>query len=308
MSSSSASATVNFESETITLGPDGSGQLVFSNSVQSYAVGLQNWLFQFNDCNQHQIRAIGLQISATQNTKNPNVVDVSLKTWMDDNSNHSLNTLTPIITVCGIAATSPTPLPAGSDFVMGNMELTDTGQLSQGTFNMPGDSGGVPTCFLSGFGMAFGRSTDHNIETIEVSQQLSVAANGYALLATAGMCDQHQHDANGAESSGGYLALASGSGNAPIWLPPAKNGQNGPLTFSSPPQPVQKAAAMVQAMTISFGPNTDHQVQYLGGGIQSVELSGSDVVCNVNAFIQDSTGHRQSDTNSSVTVQVYGIL
>lgn len=42
MATSSTPAAVTFETETITLGPDGAGQLVFSNPVQAYAVGLQN--------------------------------------------------------------------------------------------------------------------------------------------------------------------------------------------------------------------------------------------------------------------------
>lgn len=189
---------------------------------------------------------------------------------------------------------------------MGNLGSTDTGNQSQGTFSIPGSAGGIPSCFLSGFGMSFGRNTDHNIETIELGQQLSAAPNGYALLATAMMIDQYQHSASAAESSGGYLALATGFNSN--WSPPAQAGQNGQLTFSSPPQPVLKAAAFVQAMTISYGASTDHQVQYLGGGIESVELSGSDVVCNVNSFIQDSTGHVQSDASSSETVQVYGLF
>lgn len=268
----------------------------FDNTVLAYTVGLSHWSFTY-ESDDHHIETLSLNLQA--NSSGTQVAVKVTAVMSDDSGNHIKSSDSSVELTC-IAVTGN----ADSNLSLANENNVGNGGSSAAIPLPGGGSTNIATAFLSGFDLSYG-SDDHHLESMSITAGSSTAGTSGFVTGSAEMEDDSGNKASTAAINGAFVAQAAGPST--LVSKQVTNQQTSDTVTVDMGTPVTAAVAALQSMTVSFG-SDDHHVKTIAGGCGAVTVRGSTVeLAGAEATIEDGSGHKQNNSDSHVSITVFGL-
>lgn len=285
-SNSTSSCTFSFESDT----------------VYSYAVGIAYFRLSYGQDTDHYVETLSVQVTPSQ--PNPNEVYCDVQIDLHDASDNYAD-YSDCSVVVGIVA-----LTGNADTQIGlysESSPVDNGSTETLGFGGSGSSG-VAT--ISGFDLSYG-TTDHWVQTIQMSAVATMTSDGSSLAVEAAISDASNNNASTATVTPGLVGYKD---DADVLAVAIHRVESGIQEFTASPIPVpdgyqvDQAVALIQSMNITYG-DTDHELSYFEAGANvTPSIGGNSVTVSTQSGMGDASGNHENQQSSSVEIAVIASL
>ena len=285
------------EFQRVSVNTNGSFELAFSDTIKSFAIGVEDFDFKFTG-NDHHLHKLSLEISPQLN--NNKIAGTVTATLNDVNSGHIDNENSSVRIVAIAIVTTDENIT----FTPG-IAVPGGGQI--GGLALASSECDIIASGMNGFSMGYGSGEDHHIYKMTMGLGTSQSGSTGALTAQASMVDDEGHSQEYGDISGTLISQEAGAG----LLTCETTGQLQNLyaiTDNSFPvaDPIYDAIGMLTAVQVQFQGKHDHHVSRIRAGCRSLYADSEGnfgnlyyFIANPGAEIRDKTNHNVQDDDQS---------
>lgn len=284
------------EIQSQTVHPNDIASFRFSDTVQSFVVGVSYFSLTYGS-NDHHVQTTNLHL--TPDKPSATQVDVAAHAQLKDDSGHKLKTsesLIGVVCIAVVGTADPMTVLANKAGIPSNTQSSP--------IQLPNGNPTVLQSISTGYELSYG-SKDHHVEAMKATSGVVLDGSQASLTGTAEMFDRSGNEAENPKVDVGLISSANSSPGFTIKSARLQTSSTHDVDFGAP---VKAAAVLISDWNVAYESSKDHHVKTYGAGTTGWTISGSKVqLANARAFIKDDSGNHQNG-GSAVTILTIAVL